>query len=74
MLVAQSCLTLSGPHGQCSLSGSSVPGILQTRILEWVVILFSRGSSPPRDQTWFPALQVDSLPSEPPEEDMSTEN
>ena len=36
----------------CSLPGSSVHGIFQTRILEWVAISFSRGSSPPRDQTW----------------------
>ena len=35
----------------CSLPGSSVPGILQARILEWVAISFSRGSSRPRDQT-----------------------
>ena len=35
----------------CSLPGSSVHGILQARILEWVVIPFSRGSSLPRDQT-----------------------
>ena len=35
----------------CSLSGSSVHGILQVRILEWVAILFSRGSSLLRDQT-----------------------
>ena len=38
VLVAQSCLT----HG---LSGSSVHGILQERVLEWVAIPFSRGSS-----------------------------
>ena len=36
----------------CSLSGSSVHGILQARILEWVAMPFSRGSSQPRDQTW----------------------
>ena len=36
----------------CSLSDSSVHGILQARILEWVAIPFSRGSSLPRDQTW----------------------
>ena len=36
----------------CSLPGSSVHGILQARILEWVAISFSRGSSQPRDQTW----------------------
>ena len=35
----------------CSPPGSSVHGILQARILEWVAISFSRGSSPPRDQT-----------------------
>ena len=34
-----------------SLPGSSVHGILQTRILEWVAMPSSRGSSPPRDQT-----------------------
>ena len=36
----------------CSLPGSSIHGILQTRILEWVAISFSRGSSQPRDWTW----------------------
>ena len=35
----------------CSLPGSPVHGILQTRILEWVAIPFSRGSSQPRDLT-----------------------
>ena len=35
----------------CSPPGSSVHGILQARILEWVAISFSRGSSRPRDQT-----------------------
>ena len=50
----------------CSPPGSSVHGILQARILEWVAMPFSRGSSWPRDQTWSPALQADSLPSEPP--------
>ena len=42
--VAQSCPTLCDPM-DCSLSGSSVHGILQARILEWVAISFSRGSS-----------------------------
>ena len=41
--VAQSCPTLQ-PHGLCSPPGSSVQGILQARILQWVVISFSRGS------------------------------
>ena len=36
----------------CSLPGSSVHGILQARILEWIVISFSKGSSQPRDWTW----------------------
>ena len=47
-LVAKSCRTLCNPM-DCSLPGSSVHGIFQTRILEWVAISFSRGSSPPRD-------------------------
>ena len=49
-LVAQSCPTLCDPV-DCSLSGSFVHGILQARILEWIAIPFSRGSSQPRDQT-----------------------
>ena len=49
-LVAESYLTLRDPT-DCSLSGSSVCGILQARILEWVVMSFSRGSSQPRDRT-----------------------
>ena len=48
--VAQLCLTLCNPV-DCSPPGSSVHGILQERILEWVAISFSRGSSQPRDQT-----------------------
>ena len=36
----------------CSLPGSSVHETLQARILEWVAISFSRGSSQPRDETW----------------------
>ena len=50
VLVAQSCLALCDPV-DCSSPGSSVHGILQERILEWVAIPFSRGSSPPRDRT-----------------------
>ena len=46
--VAQSCLTLCDPE-DCSPPGSSVPRILQARILEWVAISSSRGSSQPRD-------------------------
>ena len=44
--VAQSCPTLCDP-----LPGFSIHGILQARILEWVTISFSRGSSRPRDRT-----------------------
>ena len=50
VLVAQSCLTLCNPMG-CSLPGSSVHGILQARILEWVAMPFSEGSFWPRKQT-----------------------
>ena len=48
--VTQSCPTLCGPM-DWSLPDSSVYGILQARILEWVAISFSRGSSRPRDRT-----------------------
>ena len=48
--VAQSCPTLCDPM-DCSLPGFSVHGILQARIVEWVTISFSRGSSQPGDQT-----------------------
>ena len=46
--VVQSCLTLCDPM-DCSLPGFSIHGILQSRILEWVAISFSRRSSQPRD-------------------------
>ena len=65
VLVAQSCLTLCYPK-DCSPSGSSVHGILQARKLEWVAISFSRGSSQQGIKPWSPALQAESLPSEPP--------
>ena len=50
VFVTQSCLTLYNPI-DCSPPGSSVHGNLQARILVWVAISFSRGSSQPRDQT-----------------------
>ena len=62
--VAQSCLTLCDPM-DCSPAGSSVHGILQARILEWVAISFSRGSSQPGIKPRSPTLWVDTLPSEP---------
>ena len=58
--VTQSCLTLCDPVDY------TVHGILQARILEWVAVPFSRGSSQPRDQTQSPTLQADLLPAEPP--------
>ena len=50
VLVAQLCLTVCDPM-DCSLPGSSIHGISQARIMQWVAISFSRGSSWPRDQT-----------------------
>ena len=50
VLVTQSCPILCNPMG-CSLPCSSVHGILQARILEWVAIPFSRGFSWPGDWT-----------------------
>ena len=49
-LVIQPCLTLCGPT-DCRWPSSSVHGIFQARILEWVAIPFSRGSFQPKDQT-----------------------
>jgi len=50
----------------CSPPGSSVHWFLQARILEWVVVAFSRDIPDPGIKPGSPALQVDSLPSEPP--------
>ena len=47
-----SCARLLRPHGLYSLAASSVHGTFQARILTWVAISFSRGSSGPRAQTW----------------------
>ena len=49
--VAQPCPTLCDPMDY-SPPGSSIHGILQARVLEWVAISFSRGSFQARDQTW----------------------
>ena len=62
--VTQLCPTLCDPM-ESSLPGSSIQGILQARILEWLPFP-SPGSSQPREQTWCPALQADCLWSEPP--------
>ena len=62
--VTQLCLTVCDPIDY-SPSGSSVHGISQARILEWVAISFSRGGLPnPGTEPKSPALQADSLPSE----------
>ena len=67
-LVAQSCPILFDPL-DCSLSGFSVHGIFQAKILEWGAISCSRESSQPRDQTqvsWVSCIAgADSLPTEP---------
>ena len=55
MLVTQSYPTLCDPM-DCRPPGPSVHEILQARILEWIAISFSRGSSWPRDWTWVSCL------------------
>ena len=61
----QLCLTLCNPMDYSS-PGSSVHGILQVRILEWVAIFFSKGSSLPRRLLSLLHWQVGFLPSTPP--------
>jgi len=65
----QSSPTLCGPM-DCSQPGSSVRGILQARILEWIAMPSSRGSSRPKDGIWASLCllhwQQDSLPLLPP--------
>ena len=65
MLVTQLCPTLCDPMDY-SLPGSSVHGILQARILEWVSIPFSGGRPNLGIEPESPALLADSLPSESP--------
>ena len=64
MLVTQSCLTL-WDHMDCSLPGSSVHGFPQARVLEWVAISSSRGSSRPRDRTHVSCIAGGFFNSEP---------
>ena len=71
--VAKLCLTLCDPM-DCSLPGSSVHGILQARILEWVAMSFSRDLSDPGIKPRSHALQADSLLSEPPGKPLLTED
>ena len=49
----------------CSLPGLSIHGILQARILEWVAISFSRGSSQPRDRTQVSCIAGQGSPRNP---------
>ena len=65
MLATQSCLTLCKPMDY-SPPGLSVHGILQARILQWVAMTSYKGPSYPGIKLRSPALQSDSLPSEPP--------
>ena len=66
-LVAQSCLTLLWPPPKCRLLGSSVHGILQARMLEWVASSSSsKGSSHPRDWTRIACIAGGFLTAEPP--------
>ena len=65
VLVAQSCPTLCNPM-DCSPSGSSIHGILQARLLEWVAIPFSSNLANPGIEPGSPALKMDSLLFEPP--------
>ena len=58
--LSQSCPTLCDPMDS-SLRGSSICGIFQARVLEWVAISFSRGSSPARDWTRFSRRQADAF-------------
>ena len=56
VLTAPLCPTLCDPHGLYSPPGFSVYGILQTRMLQWVAIPFSRGSSRPSNQAWISSI------------------
>ena len=62
VLVNQSCLTICKPMDY-SQPDSSVHGILQARILEWVAISYSNGSSQSRDGTLVSCTVADFLPS-----------
>ena len=62
-LVAELRLILAASW-DCSPPGSSVHGILQARILEWVAIPFSRDLPDPGIKPWSLGVQANSLPSE----------
>ena len=64
VLVAQPCPTLWDPM-YCSSPCSSLHGIFQTRILKWVAIPFSKGSSQPRNRTQFAHIAGRFFPPQP---------
>ena len=64
VLVTQSYLTICNPM-DCSPPGSSVHGMFQARIMGWVAISYSRGSSQPRDQTQLSCIAGRFFTSEP---------
>ena len=70
VVVVKSCLTFCNPMDY-SLPGSSVYGVSQARLLEWVTISFSRGSSYPRDQTQVLWLAGRFFTTEPPGKPLS---
>ena len=61
VLVIQWCLTLCDPM-DCSLPSSSVHGIPQARILDWVAMPSSRGYSQPRDWIWVSFIHCGQIP------------
>ena len=71
--VTQLCLTLCNPM-DCSLPGSSVHGIFQARILEWVAMSFSRRSSWPRNRTQVSRIVGRCFTSEPPGKSLGAPN
>ena len=62
LLSCFSCVRLRETSWTVARQGPLSVGILQARVLEWLAMLSSRGSSRPRDWTWVSALQADSLP------------
>ena len=68
VLVVQSLnrVQLYSSSTDCSLPGSSIHGVLQARILEWIAISSSRGSSWPRNWTWVFCLADEFFSTEPP--------
>ena len=71
-LVAQSCLTLCDPMDCIAHQSTLSMGILQARILGWVAMHSSRGSSKPSDQTQVSHVAGDSLLFEPPRKSKNT--